>query len=213
MLVSIGATTVCPWPRCYCRPCFITAPVPCTPLFHPCCCSEGGDSDTRRRAAADLVRALTDAFEAQVTELFTGYVGALLQVRWVAGLWGRAACRLMYHAVSPCDLLLLGVRFLRPPLWLPLLLAAKGGLLRRGREKGDLCCVAARVVGTQTSAALVSHFVSCCGGQWNQVSHYYMHPDQSAALLSRRMLGHVLSRSPLACSPMCLPKWLAFIHH
>lgn len=45
------------------------------------CCSEGGDSDTRRRAAADLVRALTDTFEAQVTELFTGYVGALLQVR------------------------------------------------------------------------------------------------------------------------------------
>lgn len=43
--------------------------------------SEGGDSDTRRRAAADLVRALTDTFEAQVTELFTGYVGALLQVR------------------------------------------------------------------------------------------------------------------------------------
>lgn len=42
--------------------------------------SEGGDSDTRRRAAADLVRALTDTFEAQVTELFTGYVGALLQV-------------------------------------------------------------------------------------------------------------------------------------
>lgn len=41
--------------------------------------SEGGDSDTRRRAAADLVRALTDTFEAQVTELFTGYVGALLQ--------------------------------------------------------------------------------------------------------------------------------------
>lgn len=45
------------------------------------CCSEGGDSDTRRRAAADLVRALTDTFEAQVTQLFTGYVGALLQVR------------------------------------------------------------------------------------------------------------------------------------
>lgn len=43
-------------------------------------CSEGGDSDTRRRAAADLVRALTDSFEAQVTQLFTGYVGALLQV-------------------------------------------------------------------------------------------------------------------------------------
>jgi hypothetical protein len=42
--------------------------------------SEGGDSDTRRRAAADLVRALTDTFEAQVTQLFTGYVGALLQV-------------------------------------------------------------------------------------------------------------------------------------
>lgn len=42
---------------------------------------EGGDSDTRRRSAADLVKALTDVFEAQVTGMFTGYVGALLQVR------------------------------------------------------------------------------------------------------------------------------------
>ncbi|KAF8072350.1 hypothetical protein HT031_000009 [Scenedesmus sp. PABB004] len=39
---------------------------------------EGSDSDTRRRAAADLVRALTTAFEADVTALFTGYVAALL---------------------------------------------------------------------------------------------------------------------------------------
>jgi hypothetical protein len=39
---------------------------------------EGGDSDTRRRAAADLVRALTGAFEQPVTALFTGYVSALL---------------------------------------------------------------------------------------------------------------------------------------
>lgn len=42
--------------------------------------SEGSDSDTRRRTAADLVRALTEKFEAQVTEMFTGYVGTLLQV-------------------------------------------------------------------------------------------------------------------------------------
>eukprot|EP00879_Flechtneria_rotunda_P024675 GHRR01026177.1.p1 GENE.GHRR01026177.1~~GHRR01026177.1.p1 ORF type:complete len:383 (+),score=119.03 GHRR01026177.1:288-1436(+) len=40
---------------------------------------EGGDSDTRRRAAADLVKALTDAFETEVTAMFTGYVTALLQ--------------------------------------------------------------------------------------------------------------------------------------
>jgi hypothetical protein len=44
--------------------------------------SEGSDSDTRRRTAADLVRALTEKFEAQVTEMFTGYVGKLLQVGW-----------------------------------------------------------------------------------------------------------------------------------
>lgn len=45
--------------------------------------AEGSDSDTRRRAAADLVRSLTDKYEVQVTELFTGYVGAMLQVREV----------------------------------------------------------------------------------------------------------------------------------
>jgi exportin-2 (importin alpha re-exporter) len=42
---------------------------------------EGGDSDTRRRAAADLVKALAGAFDADVTTLCTGYVAALLQVR------------------------------------------------------------------------------------------------------------------------------------
>lgn len=42
---------------------------------------EGGDSDTRRRAAADLVKALTTAFDAEVTQMCTGYVAALLQVR------------------------------------------------------------------------------------------------------------------------------------
>lgn len=36
--------------------------------------AEGSDSDTRRRAAADLVRALTDRFPAQVTATLTGYV-------------------------------------------------------------------------------------------------------------------------------------------
>lgn len=36
--------------------------------------AEGSDSDTRRRAAADLVRSLTDKFPAQVSQLFTGYV-------------------------------------------------------------------------------------------------------------------------------------------
>jgi hypothetical protein len=48
---------------------------------------EGGDSDTRRRAAADLVKALTDAFEAEVTAMFTGYVTALLQVCWWWWWW------------------------------------------------------------------------------------------------------------------------------
>ncbi len=36
--------------------------------------SEGSDSDTRRRAAADLVKALVDKFPAEVTQFCTGYV-------------------------------------------------------------------------------------------------------------------------------------------
>ena len=36
--------------------------------------AEGSDSDTRRRAAADLVKSLTVKFPAQVTQLCTGYV-------------------------------------------------------------------------------------------------------------------------------------------
>lgn len=34
----------------------------------------GSDSDTRRRAAADLVKSLVEKFPAQVTQLCTGYV-------------------------------------------------------------------------------------------------------------------------------------------
>jgi exportin-2 (importin alpha re-exporter) len=40
--------------------------------------TEGGDSDTRRRAASELVRSLVDKFPTQTTELFSGYVAALL---------------------------------------------------------------------------------------------------------------------------------------
>ncbi|GAB4819020.1 hypothetical protein N2152v2_006066 [Parachlorella kessleri] len=40
--------------------------------------TEGSDSDTRRRAASELVKSLTERFPAEVTELFTGYVGAML---------------------------------------------------------------------------------------------------------------------------------------
>ncbi len=36
--------------------------------------AEGSDSDTRRRAAADLVKSLTEKFPQEVTQLFTGYV-------------------------------------------------------------------------------------------------------------------------------------------
>jgi hypothetical protein len=36
--------------------------------------AEGSDSDTRRRAAADLVRSLTEKYPEQVTQLCTGYV-------------------------------------------------------------------------------------------------------------------------------------------
>ncbi len=36
--------------------------------------TEGSDSDTRRRAAADLVKSLTERFPEQVTQLCTTYV-------------------------------------------------------------------------------------------------------------------------------------------
>ena len=39
---------------------------------------EGSDSDTRRRAASELVKALVEKFPSQTTELFSGYVTALL---------------------------------------------------------------------------------------------------------------------------------------
>lgn len=40
--------------------------------------TEGSDSDTRRRAASELVRALVEKFPSQVTELFIQYTSALL---------------------------------------------------------------------------------------------------------------------------------------
>ena len=40
--------------------------------------TEGSDSDTRRRAASELVKALVEKFPSQTTQLFTGYVSALL---------------------------------------------------------------------------------------------------------------------------------------
>ncbi|GMH45111.1 hypothetical protein BSKO_13068 [Bryopsis sp. KO-2023] len=40
--------------------------------------TEGNDSGTRRRAAADLVKALAETFNTEVTNLFTGYVATLL---------------------------------------------------------------------------------------------------------------------------------------
>jgi exportin-2 (importin alpha re-exporter) len=41
--------------------------------------AEGSDADTRRRAAADLLRALSERFEPQVAALAGGYVARLLQ--------------------------------------------------------------------------------------------------------------------------------------
>lgn len=49
--------------------------------------AEGSDSDTRRRAAADLVKSLTEKFPSQVTQLFTGYVQVRQQQRKVGCLW------------------------------------------------------------------------------------------------------------------------------
>ena len=40
--------------------------------------AEGSDSDTRRRASADLVRSLVERFPSEVTQLFTGYVKGML---------------------------------------------------------------------------------------------------------------------------------------
>ncbi len=40
--------------------------------------TEGSDSDTRRRAASELVKALVEKFPSQTTQLFSGYVSALL---------------------------------------------------------------------------------------------------------------------------------------
>ncbi|KAL6780583.1 hypothetical protein ACKKBF_B12565 [Auxenochlorella protothecoides x Auxenochlorella symbiontica] len=50
--------------------------------------TEGSDSDTRRRAASELVKALTARYPAQTTELFSGYVASMLAE---AGGTGRAA--------------------------------------------------------------------------------------------------------------------------
>jgi exportin-2 (importin alpha re-exporter) len=41
---------------------------------------EGSDSDTRRRAAADLVRSLSEQFDAEMTALFGEYITHYLQV-------------------------------------------------------------------------------------------------------------------------------------
>lgn len=40
--------------------------------------TEGSDTDTRRRSAAELVKALTEKFPKAVTEMLTGYVSAML---------------------------------------------------------------------------------------------------------------------------------------
>lgn len=55
--------------------------------------AEGSDADTRRRAAADLLRALSEKYEAQVTQLMGGYVTRLLQVRTIA----ERLCLLQYE--------------------------------------------------------------------------------------------------------------------
>ncbi len=70
--------------------------------------AEGSDSDTRRRAAADLVKSLTEKYPEQVTQLCTGYV----QVRragclaaWLPG-WAAGSVWLPARATphSTCPL-------------------------------------------------------------------------------------------------------------
>ena len=40
---------------------------------------EGSDVDTRRRAACDLVKALSRSFETQMTDIFGRYINAMLE--------------------------------------------------------------------------------------------------------------------------------------
>lgn len=56
--------------------------------------AEGSDSDTRRRAAADLVKSLTERFPGEVTQLFSSYVDAMLQeyARNPAANWKSKDC-------------------------------------------------------------------------------------------------------------------------
>lgn len=57
------------------------------------------------------MRALTDTFEAQVTQLFTGYVGALLQVGRGASTFTSSLCLGVLTAAWAWDLgfLLIGI--------------------------------------------------------------------------------------------------------
>lgn len=48
---------------------------------------EGSDADTRRRVSCDLVRALCRNYEAQLTTLFSGYIGSLLSQAAAPGMW------------------------------------------------------------------------------------------------------------------------------
>jgi exportin-2 (importin alpha re-exporter) len=50
---------------------------------------EGSDMETRRRGAFDLVRALCKLFENEVTNIFAGFIGTLLEV-WRGEGWGTS---------------------------------------------------------------------------------------------------------------------------
>lgn len=55
---------------------------------------EGSDDDTRRRAASDLVRQLTDRFPEQTTTMFSNSIGTLLAEQAAAprGTWKPKDC-------------------------------------------------------------------------------------------------------------------------
>jgi len=42
---------------------------------------EGSDSNTRRRSACELVKGLRKHYEEPVTQIFSAYIGAMLEVR------------------------------------------------------------------------------------------------------------------------------------
>lgn len=55
---------------------------------------EGSDSNTRRRSACELVKGLRKHYEVQVTQIFSAYIGAMLEVAFPPHLSRPASCKM-----------------------------------------------------------------------------------------------------------------------